>query len=77
MCEFFLLLTTLHDDILNCHVSLRQDVSVEDNSVQRARVKDMSVNDLSDFLGVELDVPAIYCEVLEGKFEEFLFSACI
>ena len=43
------------------------DVSVEDNAAQRASLKDMLVDELSEFLATELDIPSVYCEVLEGN----------
>ena len=42
---------------------------MEENAAQRVRVKKMSVDDLSEFLAIELDVPCVYCEVLEGICE--------
>ena len=39
---------------------------MEEYAAQRARVKKMSVNNLSEFLAIELDIPCVYCEVLEG-----------
>lgn len=42
---------------------------MEENAAQRARVKKMSVDDLSEFLAIELDIPGVYCEVLEGICE--------
>ena len=42
---------------------------MEENAAQRARVKKMSVDDLSKFLAIELDIPGVYCEVLEGICE--------
>ena len=42
---------------------------MEENAAQRARVKKMSVDNLSEFLAIELDIPCVYCEVLEGICE--------
>ena len=44
--------------------------------VLQARISEMTVDDLSDYLSSELDTPLQFCEVLEGRVMTALYDIC-